>query len=52
MAETDDLISDAGKRMDKSVDHARNEFNTVRTGRASARSSTASPSTTTGRRRR
>ena len=36
MASTDDLIADAGRRMDKSVEHARNEFNTVRTGRASA----------------
>jgi ribosome recycling factor len=35
MASTDDLIADAGRRMDKSVEHARNEFNTVRTGRAS-----------------
>jgi ribosome recycling factor len=32
----DDLIKDAEVRMDKSVEHARNEFNTVRTGRASA----------------
>ena len=32
----DDLIQDAGRRMDKSVEAARNEFNTVRTGRASA----------------
>ena len=32
----DDLIKDAETRMDKSVEHARNEFNTVRTGRASA----------------
>jgi ribosome recycling factor len=32
----DDLIKDAGTRMDKSVEHARTEFNTVRTGRASA----------------
>jgi ribosome recycling factor len=32
----DDLIKDAEIRMDKSVEHARNEFNTVRTGRASA----------------
>ncbi len=32
----DDLIEEASGRMDKSVDHARNEFNTVRTGRASA----------------
>jgi ribosome recycling factor len=36
MASTDDLIADAGRRMDKSVEHARNEFNTVRTGRASS----------------
>ena len=35
MAFTDDLIADAGRRMDKSVEHAKNEFNTVRTGRAS-----------------
>jgi len=32
----DDLISDASGRMDKSVESARNELNTVRTGRASA----------------
>ena len=32
----EDLIQDAQLRMDKSVEHARNEFNTVRTGRASA----------------
>jgi ribosome recycling factor len=32
----DDLIQDAQTRMHKSVEHARNEFNTVRTGRASA----------------
>jgi ribosome recycling factor len=32
----DDLIKDAETRMDKSVEHARTEFNTVRTGRASA----------------
>jgi ribosome recycling factor len=32
----DDLIKDAQTRMDKSVEHARAEFNTVRTGRASA----------------
>jgi ribosome recycling factor len=32
----DDLIKDAETRMGKSVEHARNEFNTVRTGRASA----------------
>ncbi len=32
----DDLIQGAQTRMDKSVEHARTEFNTVRTGRASA----------------
>ena len=32
----DDLIQDARKRMDASVEHTRSEFNTVRTGRASA----------------
>ena len=32
----DDLIKDAETRMGKSVEHGRNEFNTVRTGRASA----------------
>ncbi len=32
----DELISDAQKRMDQSVEHTRHEFNTVRTGRASA----------------
>jgi ribosome recycling factor len=32
----DDLINDAQTRMAKSVEHARTEFNTVRTGRASA----------------
>jgi ribosome recycling factor len=32
----DDLIRDAESRMDKSVEAARNELNTVRTGRASA----------------
>ena len=36
MATTDQLVADASTRMDKSVEHARNEFNTVRTGRASA----------------
>ena len=35
MARTDEFIAGASSRMDKSVDHARNEFNTVRTGRAS-----------------
>jgi len=32
----DDLIQDAGRRMDKSVEATASEFNTVRTGRASA----------------
>src|SRR6266581_5071305 len=36
MATTDELITNAQTRMGKSVEHARNEFNTVRTGRASA----------------
>ena len=36
MATVDELISDSETRMSKSVEHARNEFNTVRTGRASA----------------
>ena len=36
MATVDELISDAQTRMGKSVEHARTEFNTVRTGRASA----------------
>src|SRR5512133_908508 len=36
MATIEELTSDAQRRMDKSVEHARNEFNTVRTGRASA----------------
>jgi ribosome recycling factor len=35
MATVDQLIGDAETRMGKSVEHARNEFNTVRTGRAS-----------------
>src|SRR6266496_1816012 len=35
MATAEEFITGAGSRMDKSVDHARNEFNTVRTGRAS-----------------
>src|SRR6186997_1362031 len=35
MATAEEFISGAGSKMDKSVDHARNEFNTVRTGRAS-----------------
>jgi ribosome recycling factor len=36
MATTDELIGNAQTRMGKSVEHARNEFNTVRTGRASS----------------
>ena len=36
MPNAEEFIADASTRMDKSVDHARNEFNTVRTGRASA----------------
>src|SRR5215471_13620396 len=36
MATSEKFVSDATSRMDKSVEHARNEFNTVRTGRASA----------------
>src|SRR3982750_4652417 len=36
MATIEELTADAQQRMDKSVEHARNEFNTVRTGRASA----------------
>jgi ribosome recycling factor len=36
MATLEEWIDDATRRMDKSVEHARSEFNTVRTGRASA----------------
>src|SRR5246500_5391686 len=36
MATVDELIQDAQTRMVKSVEHSRSEFNTVRTGRASA----------------
>src|SRR5213075_788383 len=36
MATAEEFISGASGRMDKSVEHARNEFNTVRTGRASS----------------
>ena len=36
MATVDELINDAQGRMGKSVEHARSEFGTVRTGRASA----------------
>src|SRR3954454_19628316 len=35
MATVDELITDAQTRMGKSVEHSRNEFSTVRTGRAS-----------------
>jgi ribosome recycling factor len=36
MATVDELMQDATRRMDGSVEHTRTEFNTVRTGRASA----------------
>jgi ribosome recycling factor len=36
MATVDELIQDATRRMDSSIEHTRTEFNTVRTGRASA----------------
>ena len=36
MATVDELIHEAQERMGKSVEHSRAEFNTVRTGRASA----------------
>ena len=36
MATVDELVQGAQGRMGKSVEHARSEFNTVRTGRASA----------------
>jgi ribosome recycling factor len=36
MATVDELLQDAVRRMDGSVEHTRTEFNTVRTGRASA----------------
>ena len=36
MATVEELVKDAQTRMGKSVEHAHNEFNTVRTGRASA----------------
>jgi ribosome recycling factor len=35
MARVEELVDDASRRMDKSVEATRNEFNTVRTGRAS-----------------
>ena len=36
MAEVSELLQDATRRMDSAVEHTRTEFNTVRTGRASA----------------
>jgi ribosome recycling factor len=36
MANVDELMQDAVRRMDSSIEHTRGEFNTVRTGRASA----------------
>ena len=36
MAVMDDLLADANRRMDKSVEAAAHEFTTIRTGRASA----------------
>ena len=36
MATVDELVNDAQTRMGKSVEHAHDQFNTVRTGRASA----------------
>jgi ribosome recycling factor len=36
MATVDELFQDAVRRMDTTIDHTRTEFNTVRTGRASA----------------
>ncbi len=36
MATVDDLIQDSMRRMDSAIEHTRSEFNTVRTGRASA----------------
>jgi ribosome recycling factor len=36
MPTTEEFIGGAGERMDKSVEHARNEFTTIRTGRASS----------------
>src|SRR5919206_1717246 len=36
MAEVQELVQDAIRRMDAAIEHTRNEFNTIRTGRASA----------------
>ena len=36
MPEVQELVQDATRRMDSAIEHTRNEFNTIRTGRASA----------------
>ena len=36
MASIEEFLSDAKRRMDTSIEHTRSEFNSVRTGRASA----------------
>jgi ribosome recycling factor len=36
MADVQELVQDASRRMDSAVEHTRTEFNTIRTGRASA----------------
>ena len=36
MADVQELVQDASRRMDSAVEHTRIEFNTIRTGRASA----------------
>ena len=36
MTAMDDFVTEANRKMDKSVESAAHEFNTVRTGRASA----------------
>ena len=36
MAAIEDFLADAGRRMDKSIESTRTEFNSIRTGRASA----------------
>src|SRR5918911_3166791 len=36
MADVQELVQDAARRMDSAIEHTRGEFNTVRTGRASA----------------
>ena len=42
MATLDELLQDAGRRMDKSVDSTRHELNSIRTGRASPGGTTPS----------